>query len=279
MKTGLAWAAAAPLWGVALPPKKKLQVVFVTGDHEYSSELTMPLLAAELERSYGFATTVLKASPTYTSEQDIPGLEALRTADVAVFYLRWRQLPQQQLDFIDAYLRSGRPVVGFRTTTHAFNYPKGDPRERWNAFGEFAFGSPPGWGGAARHTHYGHHSTTEVSIVPEAAQSPLLRGVAPHFSAASWLYQVLPDYPAKGSQWLLMGHAINPDKPATDNPVAWTWQNAWGGRAFMTTLGHPEDFRQEAFQRLLINALHWAAGRPVPARWKGKISISVPYGH
>jgi hypothetical protein len=31
---------------------KKPVVVFVTGDHEYSSEATMPLLAKELEKTF-----------------------------------------------------------------------------------------------------------------------------------------------------------------------------------------------------------------------------------
>lgn len=45
----------------------------------------------------------------------------------------------------------------------------------------------------------------------------------------------------------------------------------------MTTLGHPEDFQVEAFQRLVINGLHWAAGRPVPKKWAGKFAVDVKY--
>ena len=104
---------------------KKPLVVFVTGDHEYSGEATMPLLAAELEKNYGMRTIVLKSSPDQNSEENIPGLEALKDADLAVFFLRWRRLPEDQLKFIDDYLNSGKPVMGFRTTTHSFNYPKG----------------------------------------------------------------------------------------------------------------------------------------------------------
>jgi len=266
-----------PLQSLASRAKKPL-VVFVTGDHEYSGELTLPLIAAELEKNYGIQTKILKAYPDHNGEKDVPGLESLKDADLAVFYLRWRLLPQNQLDYIDAYLKSGKPVMGFRTTTHAFNYPKGDPRIRWNSFGEFAFGAPPGWGGPHKHTHYGHTSTTDVSIIPAQAKHPILTGVDPSFHVSSWLYHVLPDYPAKGSVPLLMGHAVNPEKKsATDNPVAWTWQNEWGGKTFLTTLGHPEDFRVEAMQRLVINAIHWELGLPIPKRWKGKIDINVPY--
>lgn len=252
-------------------------VVFVTGDHEYSSELTMPLLAAELEKNYGLRTKVLKSVPDHKGEKDIPGLESLREADLAVFFLRWRLLPQEQLNLIDEYLKTGKPVMGYRTTTHSFNYPNGDPRQRWNAFGEFAFGSPPGWGGAAKHTHYGHKSTTDVTVIPEAAKHPILTGVTPSFHVPSWLYRVLPSHPAKGSTALMMGKSVNPDKEAIDNPVAWTWKNEWGGKVFFTTLGHPEDFQQEGLQRMSINAIHWLLGKKVSKNWKGKMNINVAY--
>ena len=257
---------------------KKPLIVFVTGDHEYSGEATLPFIAAELEKNYGFRTKVLKAFPDQNSEENIPGLEILKEADVAVFFLRWRRLPADQIQHIEAYLKTGKPVIGFRTTTHAFNYPKGHELEKWNAFGELAFNAPPGWGGTAKHYHYGHTSSTDVSIIPAAATNTVLTGVANNFHAASWLYHVLPNYPAKGSTLLLMGHAVNPEKKdAINNPVAWSGTNTYGGKFFMTTLGHPEDFEQEPFQRLVINAVHWAAGKPVPKKWAGKMEIHVPY--
>ena len=75
-----------------------------------------------------------------------------------------------------------------------------------------------------------------------------------------------------------MGKAVNQDKKdAVDNPVAWTWRNKFGGKVFMTTLGHPEDFKVAAVQRLIINAIHWTLGKPIPTEWAGKIDIDVPY--
>lgn len=258
--------------------KQNPLVVFVTGDHEYSSEATMPLLAAELEKNYNIRTVVLKSSPDQNSEENIPGLEALEEADLAVFFLRWRRLPADQLKYIDDYLKSGKPVMGFRTSTHAFNYPEGHELRSWNAFGERAFGSPPGWGGVAKHTHYGHESSTDVSIIAAQKSHPILTGVEQPFHVRSWLYKVLPDYPAEGSTWLLMGKSVNPDtEDAIENPVAWTWTSASGAKTFMTTMGHPEDFQEEAVQRLCINAIHWTLGLPVPEQWKGKIDINVPY--
>jgi hypothetical protein len=256
--------------------KVKPHVVFVCGDHEYGGEVTLPLIAKELETNYGFKTTVLKSYPNQNSEKNIPGLEILKEADLVVFFLRWRQLPVDQLALIEAYLKSGKPVMGFRTSTHAFNFPKGHESERWNAFGEFALNAPPGWGKAG-HTHYGHESTTSVYGIEAAAKHPILKGVNPNFTASSWLYKVLPDYPTKGSEWLLMGKSINPDKAAIDNPVAWVGVNSYGAKVFTTTVGHPSDFSIESFQRLVINAIHFQTGRKVPKKWKGKIQINVPY--
>lgn len=256
--------------------QNKPLVVFVTGDHEYGGEETLPLIAAELEKNYGFNTKVLKASPNQNAEKNIPGLEILAQADLAIFFLRWRQLPPEQLEFIDKYLKSGKPVMGFRTSTHAFNFPKGHESEKWNAFGEFALNAPPGWGKAG-HTHYGHKSTTDVSVIEAAKKHPILKGISPNFHVSSWLYRVLPDYPTKGSEWLLMGKAVNPDKEAIENPVAWTGTNSFGAKIFTTTLGHPEDFQVEDFQHLIINAIHWELGKKVPNKWKGKIDIKVPY--
>jgi type 1 glutamine amidotransferase len=260
------------------PSAKKPLVVFVAGDHEYSGEHTLPLIAAELERNYGFRTKVIKSFPDQNAEKNIPGLEALEEADLAVFFLRWRQLPTDQLAHIEKYMKAGKPMMAFRTTTHAFNYPKGHESEAWNGFAEKAFGAPPGWGGKSNHTHCGHDCSTDVSIIPDAAKNPLLTGVAPTFHVRSWLYKVQPDYPAAGATWLLMGKAVNPNrKDFADNPVAWTWQNSFGGKIFLTTMGHPEDFKVESFQRLVINAIHWEVGKKIPKKWKGKINIEVPY--
>ncbi len=261
---------------------RKANVVFVTGDHEYGSERTMPRLASVLQEHFGLTATVLYAvnergERDENYEKNIPGLEALATADLAVFFLRWRQLPAEQVERIQAYLDSGKPVMGFRTSTHAFKYPAGHPLEKWNAFGEFALGAPPGWG-ASGHTHYGHESSTDVSVIPAAAGHPVLKGVATEFHVRSWLYQVLPKYPPADATQLLMGKPVKPNNPkAYDNPVAWTWRTKAGGRVFTTTMGHPEDFDVEAFQRLVVNAVHWTLDKPVPEKWPGKLDFNVSY--
>ncbi len=265
----LAGAAALPIHGASKP-----RVVFVCGDHEYSGESTLPFIAGALDRSRTFQTTVLRAAPDQNAEENIPGLEALDKADLAVFFLRWRRLPQQQLRHIEKYVSSGRPVFGFRTSSHAFNYPKGHPLEEWNRWGPSVFGAPPGWG-VDGHTHYGHKSTTDVAINPDAARHPILRGVDERFHVSSWLYQVRPKWPPPTAEILLNGTAVNPNKEAEPNPVAWTMKNAHAARVFFTTLGHPGDFQVESVQRLTWNAIHWCL--QLRGKWPGRLDIQVPY--
>jgi type 1 glutamine amidotransferase len=261
---------------LALPAAAQTpHVVFVLGDHEYSGEQTLPIIAAALERDYGLRCTVLKSHPDQNAETDIPGLEALGKADLAVFYLRWRRLPEEQLAHIRRYVESGRPLVGFRTSTHSFNYPKDDPRFPWNAWASEAFGAPPGWGGDG-HTHYGHQASTDVKVAPGQERHPILNGIPAEFHVRSWLYRVKPKWPPADAAELLIGTAVNPNRAAEPNPVAWTWKNRHGGRVFFTTLGHPEDFGLEAVQRLTVNGIHWALGKQIPS-WKGALPIQVPY--
>src|SRR5687768_8625472 len=111
----VAIAVFATVLSFAQSKSKKPVIVFVTGDHEYSSEATMPLLAQTLEQHYGIQVKVLKSHPDHKAEENIPGLEALKDADLAVFFLRWRRLPAEQIKYIDDYLKSGKPVMGLRT--------------------------------------------------------------------------------------------------------------------------------------------------------------------
>jgi type 1 glutamine amidotransferase len=233
--------------------EKKPLIVFVTGDDEYKSETSMPAIARLLERDHGFRTAIAYAKPTPQTNNNIEGLDPLKDADLAVFYLRWRQLPAEQMEKILAYLKTGRPIVGFRTSTHSFRYPADSPYARWNdGFGIDVFGQK--W-----IRHHGHMSSTDVSVLPERASHPILRGVPTKFHVRSWLYEVTPL--VGDCQPLLEGRAVNPQgKDVSPQPVAWT-KTYNGARVFFTTLGHPEDFEVEGFRALVINGILWALNR------------------
>ncbi len=77
-------------------------IVFVSGDEEYRSEEALPMLAKIMAVRHGFKCTVLFAqdpeNPGIVNPQvlnHIPGLEALRTADLIVIATRFRALPDQ----------------------------------------------------------------------------------------------------------------------------------------------------------------------------------------
>jgi type 1 glutamine amidotransferase len=243
-------------------PSKPLHIAFVTGDDEYRSEITMPMVAAILEKVHGFRTSIAYARPRPQSKDNIEGLEALETADLMVIFTRFRQLPDDQVKRILDFTESGKPMIGLRTTTHAFQYPEGSPHRHLNdGFGRDIFGQK--W-----IVHHGHRSSTQVTIHDGSQRHPILRGIQP-FRARSWLYHVAP-LQGSDNTVLLDGTSIDSERlnrasefPLTQ-PVAWT-RHYKSARVFFTTLGHPEDFAQESMRRLLINAVYWALGRDVPA--------------
>jgi type 1 glutamine amidotransferase len=248
------------------PQKDPPKVVFVTGDDEYRSEYTMPALAGILEKHHGLRTQVLFARPTPQSNKNIEGLEALRTADLAVFFLRWRELPEEQYQAIRASERSGRPIAGFRTSTHSLKDPAGHTHEAENdAFSLRVFGARWTW-------HHGHLSTTRTE---KAGEHPIVNGVNPAQTMPSWLYTVNP---LQGDcHPLLTGHAINPQngRDGGPQPVAWT-KTDQNRRVFFTTLGHPADFHNDDFRRLVVNGLLWTLKLPIPAAG-AKSSFPSPY--
>jgi type 1 glutamine amidotransferase len=260
---GLAAASSPSLLAETRDEPRRPHIVFVTGDCEYRSEISMPMIAKILESKHGMKCSVCYATEEKTGERkpkhlgNIQGLEALKTADLAVFFLRFRQLPESQLQAILDYVNSGRPVVGLRTSTHAFRYPSGS-FAKWNdGFGQEVFGQR--W-----ITHHGHDSSTKVYVAVK--DHPITRGIAPEFHCRSWLYQVMP---LQGDcQPLLIGAAVKGDKPVkeifgTPNPVAWT-KTRNGARVFFTTLGHPMDFENESARRLLVNGIYWALSKDIP---------------
>lgn len=248
-------------------------VVFVTGDDEYRSEITMPMIARILEETYGLRTSIAYARPIPQTKDNIEGLEALETADLMVLFTRFRALPDEQLRRILAFAGSGKPIIGLRTSTHAFLYPEGHPRRALNDdFPIEVFGQK--W-----ITHHGNRSRTDVTIDASNAPHTILNGVEP-FQARSWLYHVAP---LQGVDMVLLhGTSVNSSKSPEQlqkyplmQPVAWTKVHK-GAPVFFTTLGHPEDFAHESMRRLVVNAVLWALRRPVP---EGGADVTVPGGY
>ena len=190
-------ADAAEAWvsfaGGAGPGAGK-HVVFVTGDDEYRSEESMPPLASILARRHGFQCTVLFAINKETGAIDpatlnnIPGLEMLQSADLMVLFIRFRELPDEQMKRIIDYTNSGKPILGLRTATHPFWHQEhtGSPYAKWDwrstdplgGYGREVMGEDPVDEVKARNLHYGDKGvqSTRGQIAPGMAESPLVRG-------------------------------------------------------------------------------------------------------
>ena len=113
-------------------PGKGKNIVLVAGDEEYRSEEALPQLGKILAERHGFTCTVLfpidKNDGTINPNQNdhIPGLEALNDADLLILFTRFRNLPPEQMKYLVDYIESGKPIIGLRTATHAFNIPAGE---------------------------------------------------------------------------------------------------------------------------------------------------------
>src|ERR1700691_3770994 len=113
-------------------------IVLVSGDDEYHSEEALPALAKILAVRHGFTSTVLfainPADGTIDPHQtrNIPGLEALKTADLLILFLRFRDLPDEQMKLILDYTESGKPIIALRTSTHAFDLKTSPTYAKWS---------------------------------------------------------------------------------------------------------------------------------------------------
>ncbi len=264
-------------------PGEGKHIVLVSGDEEYRSEEALPQLGKILAVRHGFTCTVLFAIDPETGEinpnqsDNIPGLEALETADLMIIATRFRDLPDEQMRYIADYVERGGAVIGLRTATHAFNIPADA------SFAHYSFNSEvEDWeGGFGRQvlgetwiTHHGSHSqeATRGVIADDAADHPILNGVNGIFGPTN-VYRVTLPLPGD-SETLVLGEVVDgtsPDDPAVEGekndpmmPIAWkrTYELPGGepGRAFTTTMGASQDLESEGLRRLLVNAAYWAAG-------------------
>jgi type 1 glutamine amidotransferase len=270
-------------------------IVFLAGDHEYRSEESLPALARIMARRYGFKCSVFFTTNPDTGfiepgSSNIAGLEALKTADLLVVFLRFQDFPDAEMQHIVDYLDRGGPVVGFRTATHAFQITRPGAKfikYTWKGADDAYAG---GFGrqvlGETWVSHYGrnHRQSSRLLLQPGQAGHPILRGVKDVW-VESGGYTADP---IAGSTILAMGQILDgmtPDAPpASDKqqmPVAWsrsyTGASGKAGRVFTTTHGASEDLRNQGFRRMAVNALLWAAGLDASIRPDNDISFVGPF--
>ena len=106
-------------------PGKGKHILFIASDHEYRGEETCPAVARIMAKRYGFKCTVLFGQTPdgliKPGSSLIPGIEAIDDADMLFLFLRFVHPEDAWMEKLEGYLKRGGPVLGLRTTTHAFN--------------------------------------------------------------------------------------------------------------------------------------------------------------
>lgn len=262
-------------------PGKGKHIVLVAGDHEYRSEETLPQLGKILAKHHGFKCTVLftqdATDNTINPNIDhIPGLKNLATADLMILFLRFRNLPDAQMKHLIDYIESGKPIIGLRTSTHAFNLGKNSPffaKYQWNnkdgGFGRKVLGET--W--VSHHGAHGSQATRGI-IAKGQENNPIVKGIKDgDIFGPSDVYGVHLPLPGD-SLPIVLGQVVagmkSSDPPLAGKkndpmmPIAWTrtYKGEAGktARVFTTTMGASQDLLSEGLRRLLVNASYWALG-------------------
>jgi len=209
---------------------------------------------------------------------------------------RFRNLEDEQMKHVVDYLDSGRPVIGMRTATHAFNIPKDRKYARYS----FNYGGEEYRQGFGRQvlgetwiSHHGAHGRQSTGgIIPTDARShPIVRGIADRdVWGATDVYGVRLPLPGD-SQPIVLGAVLEgmkmDDGPVEGKkndpmmPVAWTktYRTASGksGRVFATTMGASQDLLSEGTRRMLVNAAYWCLGMEEQIPAKSKVELVGEY--
>ncbi|MEZ6131570.1 MAG: SMP-30/gluconolactonase/LRE family protein [Planctomycetaceae bacterium] len=233
-------------------------LVMLIAEEGYRTNETLPAFAAShLGRDFR-VTTVFGSE---TDRNHLPGIEAVKDADVLLISIRRRALPKADLQLIRDHVAAGKPVVGIRTASHAFALSSGQPPEGHDVWPELdaeVFGG--NYHGAypdempslvaliqgSRYSRFDPNSQDPVKAISD--RIPL----GPPELQGSHLYRTSPL--ADGTQVLMWGSVEgNPREPVT-----WTYQRPSGGRSFYTSMGHPKDFESFSdFQQLLYLGICW----------------------
>ncbi|MBK1877652.1 hypothetical protein JIN87_12310 [Pelagicoccus mobilis] len=265
------------------------RIVIVSGDEEYRSEESCPMLAKLLSQKHGFHCTVLFAIEPGTdiinpnNIHNIPNLESLYEADLMILGTRWRILPGEQLQPILDYLNAAKPIIAFRTATHPFKNNDFYGGYDWENFGKNVVGE--NW-----LSHHGKHKVEggRAVVVAENADHPVLNSVEDIFTWSD-IYGI-EHLNQKTATVLLRGavtETLETDSkilpgPINDPmmPLAWikdypTPDGKRTGICFATTAGAAYDLQVEDLRRLFVNASYHLLGMDVPE--KADVDLVDPY--
>jgi len=276
-------------------PGQGKHIVLLAGDEEYRSEEAMPLMA-EILSNQGFKATVLfslndEGVVDPMNQASLSHSESLDSADAIMMSIRFRNWDDTAMARFEGAIERGVPIIGMRTSTHAFKFPK---ESKWAKY-SFRADESTGWeGGFGRHvlgetwvSHHGRHrfEGTRSHIELENASHPVLNGVGEIFATTD-VYGANPK--EDGTSILLRGEvteSLNPTSKGVDaknqpmQPIAWVreFKNSAGttNKILTTTLGSSNGLPNESLRRLLVNGVYWGLNIAVPE--KADVTITGAY--
>jgi len=233
-------------------------VAVIVSEFEYETYETLPAFAHQfLGRDFRVAYLVNDDIENH----DLPGIEILNEADLAILSIWRRTLPPDQLQVVRDYVAAQKPLIAIRTSCHAFATRSGEipaGRATWPRFDQDVLAG----------NYHGHHGNrvakgdpaTHAWILDSAQEHPLIAGLPTgEFPVGSALYKTEPLQPHAIP--LLMGR-VEDRQP--HEPLAWVVDSNEASRVFFTSLGSPRDFHQQEFVRLLLNGVYWAMEMDAP---------------
>ena len=213
------------------PPPLKIHMIAAG---EYEPEKSLTEFKKHLETNYRVEITT-----SFGSTKKLENLDSLKSADLLFLFARRMNLSKEQMAIIRAHWEKGKPIVGLRTASHAFQ------KDDNEIFDKQVLGG-----------NYGNFSSNggfKTGVAPGAENHPVLKGVGP-VKASKYAYGQ-----EKMAEGVVVLHIVERIK---DKQFPVTWVNTYkGGRVFYSSMGAPDDFQDENFRKLLVNAVFWTTQR------------------
>jgi nicotinamidase-related amidase/type 1 glutamine amidotransferase len=230
-------------------------IAFLSAESEYNSNMTLADFAHELLLTKGVNCEFALGKPVEGVKEihNIENLQILHDADLAVFFIRRRGLPPEEMALIKDYVNRGKPVLGIRTASHSFapEIPKGKPADflsgldKWPEFDkEILGGNYKG--------HFSNQTITTINVVPGMESHPLLKGVSlDNFTSSDGIYRN-QNMQSSRAQVLLYGSIANqPSQPML-------WINHTGKNTVIyTSMGSVRDWQNENFRQIMKNCVSY----------------------
>lgn len=252
------------------------------------------MLARIFSKHHGFKCTVVFGvdgqGHIEAGSSNIPGIEALKDADLFFIFARFLAPAPEQMQPIVDYLERGGPVVGLRTSSHAFKMNKDHAFAKYsfdakeasyeNGFGHQVLGNT--WVG-----HYGqnHKQGTRIQLIPAQKEHPILRGVGDgaFVHAGAYVGKAAADFTVIANSQPMVSMDPQAGLDASKPPMPCTWTREYTatsgkkGRVFHSTQGASEDMLDERYRRMIVNGTIWALGMETQIKPDLDISFVGPY--